>query len=94
MNRKELTARVAEKTGMLQKEVDQVLGTMIGEIQAQLAQGESVKLQGLGTFEVKARAPRKARNLAKGNTIEVPARRLPGFKSSSLLRQMVDQPAS
>jgi len=91
MNRKELTARVAEKTGLLHKEVDQVLGTMIDEIQAQLVMGESVKLQGLGTFEVKARAPRKARNLAKGATIEVPARRLPGFKSSGLLRRMVDK---
>jgi DNA-binding protein HU-beta len=94
MNRKELTARVAEKTGMLHKEVDQVLGTLIEEIQAQLARGENVKLQGLGTFEVKTRAPRKARDLTKNDTIEVPARQLPGFKASGLLRQLVSRSLS
>ncbi len=89
MNRKELTARVAEKTGLLHKDVDQVLGTVIEEIQAQLVAGESVKLQGLGTFEVKNRAPRKARDIGKGDVIEVAARRTPGFKVSGLLRQRV-----
>ena len=90
MNRKELAARVAERTCKPQKDVDQVMGALIDEIQAQLARGESVKLQGLGTFEVRERAARKARHLSRGDSIMVPARRMPGFKYSGLLRRIVD----
>lgn len=94
MNRKELAARVAERTGMLRKDVDQVLGAVIDEIQEQLSKGESIKLQGLGTFEIKTRAARKARDLSRGGIVEVPARRAPTFKASSLLRELIENSGS
>ena len=92
MNRKELTAAVAQKTGLYQKEVDQVVGTLIEEIQAQLAKGTTVKIQGLGTFEVVARAPRTGRDLINGGTVQVPGRLVPGFKASRLLKELIERP--
>lgn len=90
MNRKELNAALVAKTGMYHKDVDKVLSAVIEEIQTQLAQGESVKLQGLGTFEVRPRAPRKGRNLNSGEEIFVPAQLVPGFKASQQLKSLVD----
>ena len=91
MNRKDLTLRVAQRTSFFQKEVDQILGALIVEIQEQLAKGECIKIQGLGTFEVKARAPRTARNLSDGGTLVVPGRRVPAFKPSQFLKELIDK---
>lgn len=90
MNRKEMSAIVAKRTGLYQKDVGQVVGAVIEVIQSQLTNGLAVKLQGLGTFDVQVRAERTARDLQSGETIKVPSRRAPDFKPSKLLRQMVE----
>jgi DNA-binding protein HU-beta len=91
MNRKELTAVLAKKTGMPKCDIDTVLAAMVSECQEQLARGESIKLQGLGTIEVRPRAPRKGRNIIDGSEVHVPARLVPAFKASKMLREIVDQ---
>lgn len=91
MNRKELTAILAVQTGMAKSDINAVLTAMVSECQAQLARGESIKIQGLGTLEVRPRAPRKGRNIMDGSLVHVPARLVPVFKASKILREMIDQ---
>jgi len=90
MNRKELAAVIAEKTGMSLKDVDTVVSKLVDEIQVQLASGEPIKIQGLGTFDVKERAARTARNIASRTAVMIPPRRSPSFKPSKMLKERVE----
>mgnify|MGYP000924433796 CR=1 FL=1 len=62
MNKSEMIAAIAEKTGMSKKDAEKALVAFIGEITAALKAGDKVQLVGFGSFEVKERAARKGRN--------------------------------
>ncbi len=90
MNRKELVTRIADRTGLYGKTVNQVVGTFVEEIQSALISGEEIKIQGLGTFDIQSRAPRKARNISSGDFVDVPARSIPRFRASEILKDKID----
>ena len=62
MNKTELIAAVAEKTGMSKKDTEAVIAATLGTITAALHEEEKVQLMGFGSFEVKKRAARTGRN--------------------------------
>ncbi|WP_420632743.1 HU family DNA-binding protein [Candidatus Palauibacter sp.] len=53
--------------------------------------GEGIELRGFGTFKVRRRKPRTARNPRTGEPVEVPLRRAPVFNASRLLRDRVNR---
>ena len=89
MNKTELIAAAAESTGMTKKDTERVLNAAIDAITAALIQGEMVQLSGFGTFEAKPREARVGRNLHTRETMEIPATRVPGFKASKALKDLV-----
>ena len=89
MNKTELIAAVAEKTGMTKKDAERVINATFETITAGLAKGDKVAVSGFGNFEVKAREARVGRNPRTKETIEIPATRLPAFKASSTLKNAV-----
>ena len=89
MNKTELIAAAAESTGMTKKDTERVLNAAIDAITAALIQGEKVQLSGFGTFEAKTREARVGRNLHTRETMEIPATRVPGFKASKALKDLV-----
>ena len=89
MNKTELIAAAAESTGMTKKDTERVLNAAIDDITAALIQGEKVQLSGFGTFEAKPREARVGRNLHTRETMEIPATRVPGFKASKALKDLV-----
>ena len=89
MNKTELIAAAAESTGMTKKDTERVLNAAIDAITAALIQGEKVQLSGFGTFEAKPREARVGRNLHTRETMEIPATRVPGFKASKALKDLV-----
>ena len=89
MNKTELIAAVAEKTGMTKKDAERVINATTETITETLAKGERVQVSGFGNFEVKAREARVGRNPRTKETIEIPATRLPAFKASSALKGAV-----
>ena len=89
MNKTELIAAAAESTGMTKKDTERVLNAAIDAITAALIQGEKVQLSGFGTFEAKTREARVGRNLHTRETMEIPATRVPGFKASKPLKDLV-----
>jgi len=91
MNKTELIAAVAEKTGLSKKDSDAAVAAVVDAITESLVQGEKVQLVGFGSFEVKARAGRVARNPRTGETIEIPASKVPVFKAGKALKETVDQ---
>ena len=89
MNKTELVAVVAEKTGLTKKDAERVMNATIETITQSLAKGEKVQLSGFGIFEVKAREARVGRNPRTKETIEIPATSLPVFKASKTLKDTV-----
>ena len=82
MNKTELAAAVAEKTGLSKKDAERVVATTLETITQTLQKGEKVQLSGFGIFEVKDRDARVGRNPHTKEAIQIPATRLPTFKAS------------
>ena len=89
MNKTELIAIAAENSGMTKKDTERVLNAAIDAITASLVKGEKVQLSGFGTFETKDREARVGRNPHTKQAIEIPATRVPGFKASKALKDIV-----
>ena len=85
MNKSELIAQVAEKTGLTKRAAGDSVEAVLSAIQEALKKGEKVTLVGFGTFEVRNRAARKGVNPATGATIEIPESRVPAFKAGKAL---------
>ena len=89
MNKTELIANVAEKTGLTKKDAERVISATFETITANLVAGEKVQISGFGNFEVKAREARVGRNPRTKETIQIPATRLPAFRPSKALKDVV-----
>ena len=89
MNKTELIAVVAEKTGMTKKDSERAVAATLDAISAALAKCDRVQLSGVGIFEVKERSARVGRNPHTKETIEIPASRTPAFKASKALKDLV-----
>ena len=89
MNKTELIAAAAESAGIAKKDAERVLNAAIDTITSALVSGEKVQLSGFGIFEVKGREARVGRNPHTKETIEIPATRVPAFKASKNLKDIV-----
>lgn len=89
MNKTELIAAAAEKTGMTKKDADRLINAAVEIIAESLVRGEKVQLSGFGSFEVKAREARVGRNPHTKEAIDIPATRQPVFKASKALKDEV-----
>ena len=89
MNKTELIAAVAEKTGLTKKDAERVVNATFETVTATLAKGEKVAISGFGNFEVKAREARVGRNPRTKETIQIPATKLPAFKAAKALKDAV-----
>lgn len=89
MNKTELVAVVAEKSGLTKKDAERVVSATFETITAQLKAGEKVQISGFGIFEVKKREARVGRNPRTKEAIEIPASKVPAFKASKSLKDTV-----
>lgn len=89
MNKTELIAIAAENAGMTKKDTERTLNAAIDAITEALSRGEKVQLSGFGTFEVKDREARVGRNPHTKEAVEIPATRVPAFKASKSLKDIV-----
>ena len=89
MNKTELVAVVAEKSGITKKDAERVVSATFETITAQLMKGEKVQISGFGVFEVKEREARVGRNPRTKEAIEIPASNAPAFKPSKALKDTV-----
>lgn len=88
MNKTTFVAAVAEKAGLTQKQADAALNGVLDTIIEELKKGEKVQLTGFGTFEVRERAAREGRNPATGESIKIPASKVPAFKVGRKLKEI------
>ena len=81
MNKTEFIAAVAAKEGLEKKTAEKAVNAVIACVGDALAAGDKIQIAGFGTFEVKERAARVGRKPSTGETIEIPAKKIPTFKA-------------
>ena len=91
MNKTELVATVAEKSGLTKKDAERVVSAAFETIATELSKGEKVQISGFGIFEVKEREARVGRNPRTKEAIEIPASKAPAFKASKALKDTVSK---
>ena len=89
MNKSELIALTADRTGLTKKDAERVLNTALELICDSMLEGGKVQLSGFGTFESKNREARIGRNPHTKEAIDIPATRVPVFKPSKALRDLI-----
>lgn len=91
MTKAELVGEISRKTGLEKKQVMDTVEALMEVVSNSLANGEPVYLRGFGSFIIKQRAAKLARNITKNTTIQLPARKVPAFKPSKTLAVKVDK---
>ena len=92
MNKAELVAAVAEKTGFTKKDAETAINAFLTAVEDSLVEGEKVQLIGFGTFETRERKSRQGRNPRKPDEIiDIPASRAPVFKAGKALKDAVNK---
>jgi len=86
MNRTELVAAIAEKSGLTKKDAESALSATIESITSALKAGDKVQLVGFGTFETRKREARTGRNPQTGAEIAIAASVSPAFKAGKALK--------
>jgi integration host factor subunit beta len=91
MIKSELIQKMAEDNPHLyQRDVERIVSTVFEQITAALARGDRVELRGFGAFSVKRRDGRLGRNPRTGETVPVPAKAVPFFKTGKELRERMN----
>ena len=86
MNKTELVAAIAEKTGLTKKDAEGAVKAFTDTVAEQLKAGDKIQLVGFGTFEVAERAARTGKNPQTGEAINIPASKAPKFKAGKALK--------
>lgn len=82
MTKAEIVDKISQKTGIAKKDVLATVESFMEEVRNSLISREEVYLRGFGSFIVKHRAQKTARNISKNTTIVVDAHDFPSFKPS------------
>ena len=91
MNKTELIAVVAEKSGITKKDAERVVSATFETITAELKKNQKVQISGFGIFEVRNREARVGRNPRTKEAVQIPASKQPAFKASKVLKDIVSE---
>lgn len=90
MNKTELVAAMAEKSGLKKTQAEEALKAFTDAVSDELKKGGKVQLVGFGTFEVSERAARVGKNPQTGAEVKIPACKAPKFKAGKALKDSVN----
>lgn len=90
ITKRDLTERIADKTGLSRTQVRDLLGEFLEQITSELARGNRIEFRGFGVFDTKVKAARLAQNPRTLEPVEVPSHRSVRFKPGSEMRSIVD----
>ncbi|MFL2553204.1 MAG: HU family DNA-binding protein [Candidatus Rariloculaceae bacterium] len=90
MNKAELVDSVASSANLSKADAGRAVDAMLSSISGSLSNGQQVAIVGFGTFSVKHRAARAGRNPRTGESIQIAASNVPGFKAGKALKEAVN----
>lgn len=91
MNKQELIEAIAEKSHTSKSDSKKMLDAFLETVTETLAHGDSVQLIGFGTFKSTERNARSGRNPRTGETVTIPAKRVPAFTAGNALKEAVQR---
>jgi integration host factor subunit beta len=94
MTKAELIEEVSRVVEMSRKDSEVIVETIFDSIVRALRSNEKIEIRGFGSFRTRQRQPRIGRNPKTGTRVEVPAKRIPFFKPSKELKDLVNGSAS
>lgn len=89
MTKADIINEVAKSTGIEKIKVQSVVEGFMDSVKTSLIKGENVYLRGFGSFVIKTRAKKTARNISKNVTMLIPAHKIPSFKASKAFSEKV-----
>ena len=89
MTKAEIVNEVAKATGLEKIAVQNVVESFMESVKGSLSNGENVYLRGFGSFVIKQRAKKTARNISKNETITIAAHKIPSFKPAKTFADQV-----
>jgi nucleoid DNA-binding protein len=89
MTKADLVEEVAGKTGLTRTDVGVVVDAFLEVVKKSLENGNNIEIRGFGTFKIKQRRARKARNPRTGEEVPVPDRKVPVFKPSNEFKALI-----
>lgn len=89
MTKAELVKRISDKTNVNHDDVLTVVEEFMNSVKVVLARGENIYLRGFGTFELKERKQKVARNISTNTQLVVPAHNIPFFKPCKTFKDAV-----
>jgi DNA-binding protein HU-beta len=90
MNKAELIDAVAGSANLSKADAGRAVDALVDAVASSLKRGQQVSIVGFGTFSVKHRAARSGRNPRTGETIQIAASNVPGFKAGKALKDAVN----
>ncbi len=91
MTKSELVEKIVERNSMLtRKESEMIINIVFDSMTEALQTGDKVEIRGFGSFTVRERGAREARNPKSGEVVDIPAKKVPFFKTGKELRERVD----
>ncbi len=90
LTRAELAEEVAAVTGLPHKQAELLVGTVLEALTESLQEGSPVELRGFGSFRIRERQARVGRNPKTGESVQVPAKRIPYFRPGKELQAIVN----
>ncbi|MFI3330778.1 MAG: HU family DNA-binding protein [Rikenellaceae bacterium] len=82
MTKADIVNEIAKSTGVEKVQVQQIVEAFMESIKTSMSENNNVYLRGFGSFIIKERAEKVARNISKNTTITIPAHNIPAFKPS------------
>ena len=89
MNKAAIVDKVHEVLGGTKAQSERAVDTMVDSIINSLKSGDEVSIAGLGIFSTKMRPARQGRNPRTGESIQIPAMRVPKFRAAKALKEAV-----
>ena len=91
MTKADLVEEVAKVTELTRKDSEVIVDTLFESVIKALREGDKLEVRGFGSFRVRQRNARVGRNPKTGEKVEVPAKRVPYFKPSKELKDLINE---
>ena len=91
VKKSDLVSKIAAQTGLAASDTKFFVDELINTINEELINENTIELRGFGTFDVKKRKPRSARNMTTGEKVFVPERKDITMKPAKELKELVNQ---
>ena len=91
MTKADLVERIFEKIGLSKKEAQEIIEILFDTMRQTFIEGESVKISGFGTFNVRQKAARRGRNPKTGDDLEITPRRVITFRASNQVKSSMEK---